>query len=171
MLLAGESVGEVASLLGHRDGTINRTVYVSEIADARRNMGRSQMIAEFGDALAVSLRADGPVAGDGFKGDEVAAADGTQDGVQNAPRLGLDMIAGGGPKPEEGVASAPADLAQCRESQRDPRDITAAPGRAPVRCMVVSREAWSARSCAALRPCALSPSCSTSPQVLARPSA
>ena len=59
-LLAGESVDEVAFLLGHRDGTVTRTVYVREVADARRrNMRRSQMIAEFGDALAVVLDADG----------------------------------------------------------------------------------------------------------------
>jgi integrase len=35
-LLAGESVDEVACLLGHRDGTVTRTVYVREVADARR---------------------------------------------------------------------------------------------------------------------------------------
>ena len=35
-LLAGESVDEVAFLLGHRDGTVTRAVYVREVADARR---------------------------------------------------------------------------------------------------------------------------------------
>jgi integrase len=33
-LLAGESIDEVAFLLGHRDATVTRTVYVREIADA-----------------------------------------------------------------------------------------------------------------------------------------
>jgi len=50
-LLAGESVDEVAFLLGHRDGTVTRTVYVREVADARRRiMRRSRMTAEFGGA-------------------------------------------------------------------------------------------------------------------------
>lgn len=48
-LLAGESVDEVAFLLGHRDANITRAVYVRELADARRrSMRRSRMIAEFG---------------------------------------------------------------------------------------------------------------------------
>jgi integrase len=51
-LLAGESVDEVAFLLGHRDANITRAVYVRELADARRRtMRRSRMIAEFGDLL------------------------------------------------------------------------------------------------------------------------
>ena len=55
-LLAGESVDEVAFLLGHRDGTVTRTVYVREVADARRrSMRRSRMTAEFGGALRVAL--------------------------------------------------------------------------------------------------------------------
>jgi integrase len=55
-LLAGESVDEVAFLLGHRDGTVTRTVYVREVADARRRlMRRSRMTAEFGGALRVAL--------------------------------------------------------------------------------------------------------------------
>jgi integrase len=55
-LLAGESVDEVAFLLGHRDGTVTRTVYVREVADARRRtMRRSRMAAEFGGALRVAL--------------------------------------------------------------------------------------------------------------------
>lgn len=55
-LLAGESVDEVAFLLGHRDGTVTRTVYVREVADARRrSMRRSRMTAEFGAALRVAL--------------------------------------------------------------------------------------------------------------------
>jgi integrase len=60
-LLAGESVDEVAFLLGHRDGTVTRTVYVREVADARRRtMRRSRMTAEFGAALAVALDATAP---------------------------------------------------------------------------------------------------------------
>jgi integrase len=55
-LLAGESVDEVAFLLGHRDGTVTRTVYVREVADARRrSMRRSRMTAEFSAALRVAL--------------------------------------------------------------------------------------------------------------------
>jgi integrase len=55
-LLAGESVDELAFLLGHRDGTVTRTVYVREVADARRHsMRRSRMLAEFGGALQVAL--------------------------------------------------------------------------------------------------------------------
>jgi integrase len=49
-LLAGESVDEIAFLLGHRDANVTRAVYVREVADARRRtMRRSRMIAEFGD--------------------------------------------------------------------------------------------------------------------------
>ena len=55
-LLAGESVDEVAFLLGHRDATVTRVVYVHEIADARRrNLRRSRMSAEFAGALRVAL--------------------------------------------------------------------------------------------------------------------
>ena len=51
-LLAGESVDEVAFLLGHRDGNVTRTVYVREIAHARRRaMRRSRMNAEFAGVL------------------------------------------------------------------------------------------------------------------------
>jgi integrase len=51
-LLAGESVDEVAFLLGHRDGNVTRAVYVREVADARRRaMRRNRMAAEFGSAL------------------------------------------------------------------------------------------------------------------------
>jgi integrase len=57
-LLAGESVDEVAFLLGHRDGTVTRTVYVREVADARRRaMRRSRMAAEFSGALRAALYA------------------------------------------------------------------------------------------------------------------
>ena len=56
-LLAGESVDEVAFLLGHRDGTVTRTVYVREVADARRRaMRRTRMTAEFGGALKAALQ-------------------------------------------------------------------------------------------------------------------
>lgn len=51
-LLAGESVDEVAFLLGHRNANVTRAVYVHELADARRrSMRRSRMIAEYGDLL------------------------------------------------------------------------------------------------------------------------
>jgi integrase len=51
-LLAGESVDEIAFLLGHRDANVTRAVYVRELADARRRtMRRSRMIAEFADIL------------------------------------------------------------------------------------------------------------------------
>ncbi len=58
-LLAGESVDEVAFLLGHRDGTVTRTVYVREVADARRRaFRRSRMAAEYAGALRVALDDD-----------------------------------------------------------------------------------------------------------------
>lgn len=58
-LLAGESVDEVAFLLGHRDATVTRLVYVREIAGARRrHMRRSRMTAEFAGALRVVLGND-----------------------------------------------------------------------------------------------------------------
>jgi integrase len=58
-LVAGESVDEVAFLLGHRDATVTRVVYVQEIADARRRqMRRSRMTAEFAGALRVVLAND-----------------------------------------------------------------------------------------------------------------
>ena len=49
-LLAGESIDEVAFLLGHRDANVTRAVYVRELADARRRtMRRSRMVAEFSE--------------------------------------------------------------------------------------------------------------------------
>ena len=57
-LVAGESVDEIAFLLGHRDANVTRAVYVREVADARRrSMRRSRMVAEFGGALRVALAA------------------------------------------------------------------------------------------------------------------
>jgi integrase len=51
-LLAGESVDEIAFLLGHRDANVTRAVCVRELADVRRrSMRRSRMIAEYGDLL------------------------------------------------------------------------------------------------------------------------
>jgi integrase len=51
-LLAGESIDEVAFLLGHRDANVTRAVYVRELSDARRRtMRRSRMVAEFSDLL------------------------------------------------------------------------------------------------------------------------
>jgi integrase len=47
-LLAGESIDEVAFLLGHRDANVTRAVYVRELADSRRrSMRRSHMLTEF----------------------------------------------------------------------------------------------------------------------------
>jgi integrase len=49
-LLAGESVDEVAFLLGHRDANVTRAVYLRELSDARRRtMRRSRMTAEYAD--------------------------------------------------------------------------------------------------------------------------
>jgi integrase len=51
-LLAGESVDEIAFLLGHRDANVTRAVYVRELADVRRRTTRrSRMLAEYGDLL------------------------------------------------------------------------------------------------------------------------
>jgi integrase len=51
-LLAGESVDEIAFLLGHRNANVTRAVYVRELSDARRRtMRRSRIIAEYGDLL------------------------------------------------------------------------------------------------------------------------
>jgi integrase len=51
-LLAGESIDEIAFLLGHRDANVTRAVYVRELADARRRtMRRSRMLAEYADLL------------------------------------------------------------------------------------------------------------------------
>ncbi len=53
-LLAGESVDEIAFLLGHRDANVTRAVYLQELSDARRRtMRRSRMVAEFSDVLGV----------------------------------------------------------------------------------------------------------------------
>jgi integrase len=40
-LLAGESVDEIAFLLGHRDANVTRAVYMRELADMRRRPMRS----------------------------------------------------------------------------------------------------------------------------------
>jgi integrase len=56
-LLAGESIDEVAFLLGHRDGNVTRAVYVREIADGRRRaMRRSRITAEYGSVLEAAGR-------------------------------------------------------------------------------------------------------------------
>jgi integrase len=53
------SVDEVAFLLGHRDGTVTRTVYVREVADARRRaLRRSRMAAEYPGALRAAFNDD-----------------------------------------------------------------------------------------------------------------
>jgi integrase len=55
-LRAGESVDEVAFLLGHRDANVTRAVYVRELADARRrSMRRSRIANEFADVLRSSI--------------------------------------------------------------------------------------------------------------------
>jgi integrase len=57
-LLAGESIDEVAFLLGHRDANVTRAVYLREMSDARRRtMRRSRMVAEFSDVLRVDQSA------------------------------------------------------------------------------------------------------------------
>lgn len=62
-LLAGESVDEVAFLLGHRDANVTRAVYVREVADVRwRAMRRSRMTAEYGSALEAATAAIPPAA-------------------------------------------------------------------------------------------------------------
>ncbi len=59
-LLAGESIDEVAFLLGHRDANVTRAVYVRELSDARRRtMRRSRMIAEYSDLLGSRDTEDG----------------------------------------------------------------------------------------------------------------
>ncbi|MGO9956319.1 MAG: tyrosine-type recombinase/integrase [Solirubrobacteraceae bacterium] len=59
-LLAGESVDEVAFLLGHRNANVTRAVYVRELADVRRRaMRRSRMVAEFSDLLKSCDTGDG----------------------------------------------------------------------------------------------------------------
>lgn len=51
-LLAGESIDEVAFLLGHRDANVTRAIYLRELADTRRRaMRRSRIAEEFADVL------------------------------------------------------------------------------------------------------------------------
>jgi integrase len=51
-LLAGESVDELAFMLGHRNANVTRSVYLHEMADARRKAARrSRVEAEYGSAL------------------------------------------------------------------------------------------------------------------------
>jgi integrase len=60
-LRAGESVDEIAFLLGHRDANVTRAIYVRELADARRRtMRRSRMATEFAELLRTSPRHQGP---------------------------------------------------------------------------------------------------------------
>ena len=50
--LAGESMDEVAFMLGHANANVTRTVYLRELNDARRRaMRRSKMVGEYGSAL------------------------------------------------------------------------------------------------------------------------
>lgn len=54
--LAGESMDEVAFLLGPHDATVTCVIYIHEIADARRrHMRRSRMTAEYAGARRVAL--------------------------------------------------------------------------------------------------------------------
>jgi integrase len=56
-LLAGESVDEIAFLLGHRDANVTRAVYVRELADTRRRaMRRSRLEAEYAATLEAVAR-------------------------------------------------------------------------------------------------------------------
>jgi integrase len=51
-LLAGESIDEVAFLLGDRDANVTRAVYLRELSDARRRkMRRSRIAAEYRELL------------------------------------------------------------------------------------------------------------------------
>jgi integrase len=60
-LLAGESVDEIAFLLGHKDANVTRAVYVRELADVRRRaMRRDRMDAEYGSLLEAAEVASGP---------------------------------------------------------------------------------------------------------------
>jgi integrase len=53
-LLAGESIDEVAFLLGHRDANVTRAVYLRELSDARRrSTRRSRIAAEFSGVLSL----------------------------------------------------------------------------------------------------------------------
>ena len=63
-LLAGESVDEVAFLLGHRDGNVTRAVYVHEIDNARRRaMRRARIASEYSGVLdGCAVDADAPTA-------------------------------------------------------------------------------------------------------------
>jgi integrase len=46
-------------LLGHRDATVTRTVYVREVADARRRaMRRTRMAAEYAGVLRTAMAPD-----------------------------------------------------------------------------------------------------------------
>jgi integrase len=64
-LLAGESVDEIAFLLGHRDGNVTRAVYVREVADARRRaMRRDRMAAEFTGVLDLPIPVTRPTTKD-----------------------------------------------------------------------------------------------------------
>ena len=48
-LHAGDTADEVAALLGHKDATVTRAVYLHEIEDgARRQLRRERIDAEFG---------------------------------------------------------------------------------------------------------------------------
>lgn len=51
-LAAGETIDEVAFLIGHRDATVTRAVYLREVNDARRRASRrSRMAQEYSAVL------------------------------------------------------------------------------------------------------------------------
>lgn len=62
-VLAGESVDEVAFLLGHRSANVTRAVYVHEIADARRKAARrSRIAAEYEGVIEAAAKVPEPQA-------------------------------------------------------------------------------------------------------------
>lgn len=63
-LLAGESIDEVAFLLGHRDANVTRSVYLREIADARRRAARrSKMADEYDGVLSAAAASERVISG------------------------------------------------------------------------------------------------------------
>lgn len=61
--LAGESMDEVAFLLGHANANVTRTVYLRELNDARRRaMRRSRMMTEYGTAMEAAIAPKTPIA-------------------------------------------------------------------------------------------------------------
>jgi hypothetical protein len=60
-LLAGESVDEIAFLLGHSNANVTRAAYLREISDGRRRARRrSRMVREYGSALEAAVVPSAP---------------------------------------------------------------------------------------------------------------